>query len=153
MRIALALVLFAAAFRILPTVDFSLANVSPVMAIAFCGAVYFRRGWMWAVPFVALALSDVYINHFYAEAYGYRLSLLGNVARFACFAAALLLGAWAAARKSWFRLLAGSLLGALLFYLVTNSQSWWADPFYPKTLAGWWQALTVGRPEFPPTVD
>lgn len=152
MRIALALVLFAAAFRILPTVDFTLANVSPVMAIAFCGAVYFRRRWMWVVPFVALALSDLYIDHFYAEAYGYRLPLLGNLARLACFAAALLLGAWAAAHKSWFRLLTGSLLGALLFYLVTNSQSWWADPFYPKTLAGWWQALTVGRPEFPPTV-
>ncbi len=152
MRLALALVLFAALFRVLPTVDLSFANISPVMAIAFCGAVYFRRRLMWAVPFVALCLSDLYINHFYASAYGYQLPALGYVARFACFAAAIGLGAWVATRKSWLWLLNGSLLGALLFYLVTNTQSWWTDPFYAKTAAGWWQALTVGHPEFPPTI-
>lgn len=152
MRLALALVLFAALFRVLPTLDFSFANISPVMAIAFCGAVYFRGRWMWAVPFVALALSDLYVNHFYAQAYGYQLPLLGYVARFACFALAIALGAWVATRKSWLWLLNGSLLGALLFYLVTNTQSWWTDPFYAKSLAGWWQALTIGHPEFPPTI-
>ena len=26
------------------------------------------------------------------------------------------------------------------------------DAFYAKTLAGWWQAMTVGHPEFPPTL-
>jgi hypothetical protein len=46
----------------------------------------------------------------------------------------------------------GSLVGALLFYLVTNTQSWFGDPFYAKTLSGWWQAMTVGHPEYPPTI-
>jgi hypothetical protein len=35
---------------------------------------------------------------------------------------------------------------------VTNTQSWWTDLGYAKTAAGWWQALTVGHPEFPPTL-
>ncbi len=152
MRLALVLLVFAAAFRVLPTLDFSWANVSPVMAIAFCGAVYFRERWMWAVPFIALCVSDLYINHFYVREFGYQLPTLGYVARFACFAAALALGAWVAKRKSWLWLLNGSLAGALLFYLITNTQSWWTDPFYAKSLAGWWQALTVGHPEFPPTI-
>lgn len=152
MRIALVLILIAALFRVLPTMDFAWANISPVMAIAFCGAVYFRQRWMWAVPFVALCASDIFINHFYFREFGYQLPTLGYFARFACFAAALVLGGWVAKRKSWLWLLNGSLLGALLFYLVTNTQSWFSDPFYAKTLAGWWQALTVGHPEFPPTI-
>lgn len=152
MRIALLLILIAALFRVLPTMDLGLSNISPVMAIAFCGAVYFRNRWMWAVPFIALCASDIYINFFYAREYGYALPTAGYFARFACFAAAVALGVWISKRKSWLWLLNGSLLGALLFYLVTNTQSWFSDPFYAKTLAGWWQAMTVGHPEFPPTI-
>lgn len=152
MLVPIVLILIAALFRVLPTMDFSLANISPVMAIAFCGAVYFRKRWTWAVPFVALCLSDIYINWFYAREYGYSLPTAGYIARFACFAAAVALGWWVSTRKSWLWLLNGSLLGALLFYIVTNTQSWWSDPFYAKTLAGWWQALTIGHPEFPPTI-
>jgi uncharacterized membrane protein YfcA len=152
MYVALALIVLATLYRLLPTLDLGLANFSPVMAIAFCGAVYFRKRWMQVIPFVALALSDVYINNFYAREYGFDWPLSGLVARTACFGAALLIGAWVAKRKSWLNLLNGGLLGAIVFYLVTNTQSWAADPFYAKSLAGWWQALTVGHPEYPPTI-
>lgn len=152
MRIALILIVLATLYRLLPTMDLSLSNFSPVMAIAFCGAVYFRNRWMWLVPFIALSLSDLYINWFYAHRYGFHWPVSGAIARTACFAVAIGLGAWVASRKSWLNLLNGSLLGAIIFYLVTNTQSWAADPFYAKTLAGWWQALTVGHPEYPPTV-
>lgn len=152
MPVALVLIILATLYRVLPTLDPGLSNFSPVMAIAFCGAVYFRRRGMWLIPFVALALSDLYLNHYYAREFGFSWPLSGLAVRTACFAAALLLGAWVARRKSWLNLLNGSLLGAVLFYLVTNTQSWAADPYYAKTLAGWWQALTVGHPEYPPTI-
>jgi hypothetical protein len=152
MRTAIVLIVLATLYRLLPTLDLSLSNFSPVMAIAFCGAVYFRNRWMWLIPFAALSLSDLYINWFYARQYGFNWPLSGLVARTACFAAALLIGAWVARRKSWLNLLNGALLGAVIFYFVTNTQSWAADAFYPKTLAGWWQALTVGHPEYPPTI-
>jgi len=152
MFVAIALILLATLYRLLPTADLALSNLSPLMAIAFCGGVYFRNRWMWLVPFAALSLSDVYINQFYATQYGFHWSLSGLVARTACFAVALLLGAWVARRKSWLWLLNGSLVGALVFYFVTNTQSWLGDAFYAKSLAGWWQALTVGHPEYPPTI-
>lgn len=152
MRIALVLILLATGYRLLPTLDPSLANFSPLMAIAFCGAVYFQRRVMWLVPFAALVLSDVYLDAFYAREYGYEWNAAGFLARTACFAGALCLGWFVSQRRSWLWLLNGSLLGAILFYLVTNTQSWFSDPFYAKTLAGWWQALTVGHPEFPPTI-
>ena len=130
MLIAAIILVLAALVRIAPTIDPSLVNFSPVMAIAFCGGVYFRPGWRWALPFGALALSDLYLNHFYAREYGFHWSLAGLGARTACF----------------------GLLGAIIFYLVTNTQSWAGDVFYAKTLAGWWQALTIGHPEYPPTL-
>ena len=149
--LAFVLLLLAAAYRVLPTLDMSISNLSPLMAIAFCGAVYFRNRKLWLIPFIALSVSDLYINWFYARTYGFHWSMAGFIARTACFAAALGLGAWVAQRKSWLWLLNGSLLGALLFYLTTNTQSWFGDAYYAKTLAGWWQALTIGHPEYPPT--
>lgn len=152
MPLALVLILLATGYRVLGTMDMTLANISPIMALAFCSGVYCRDRRFWLVPFAALTLSDFYIDWFYAREYGHEWNLSGFLARTACFATALGLGAWIARRKSWLWLLNGSLLGAILFYLVTNTQSWLADPFYAKTLAGWWQALTIGHPEYPPTI-
>jgi hypothetical protein len=152
MFVAVVLILVATLYRLLATMDLSLSNISPLMAIAFCGGVYFKNRWMWLVPFIALSISDLYINHYYAVQYGFSWRLSGVVARTGCVVAALLLGSWVARRKSWLWLLNGSLVGALVFYFVTNTQSWMADDFYAKTLAGWWQALTVGHPEYPPTI-
>ncbi len=152
MIVAFILVILATLYRLLPTMDLSLSNISPVMAIAFCGAVYFRNRWMALVPFLALALSDIYINHFYATQYQFSWPVSGTIARTACFAAAMFIGMWISKRKSWLNLLNGALLSAIVFYIVTNTQSWASDPFYAKTIAGWWQALTVGHPEYPPTI-
>jgi len=149
---AIILILLAVLSRLLPTLDLSLSNFAPFCAIAFCGSVYFRKPWMWALSFLAFELSDVFLNNFHATEYGFYWSFGGFLARSSCFAAALFLGTWVAKRKSWRWLLSGSFLGALLFYLVTNTQSWFTDPFYSKSLAGWWQALTTGHPEYLPTI-
>lgn len=152
MRIALTLIFAAVACRLLATVDMGLANFAPLTAVSFCSAVYFRDKRMWLAPFAALCLSDLYINWFYVREYGFHFEVGGAVARAASYAVGLLLGVWISRRKSWLGLLNGSLLGAVVFYLITNTQSWAGDAFYAKTLAGWWQALTVGHPEYPPTI-
>jgi hypothetical protein len=72
--------------------------------------------------------------------------------RTVCFVAALVLGGMVSQRKNWLTLLAGCLGGSLLFYFATNTASFLGDAFYAPTLAGWWQALTIGHPEFPPTL-
>src|SRR5256885_13804380 len=120
----------------------------PFAAIAFCGAVYFRDKRLWFLPFAGLCLTDLYINWFYAREYGYHLEWTGYVGRIVCYALGLGLGSWVSTRKSWLWLLNGSLLGAVLFYTITNTLSWSTDAFYAKTLAGWWQALTIGHPEY-----
>jgi hypothetical protein len=152
MLVAIILILAAAAYRLLGVWDFSLANFSPLMALAFCGAVYFRNRWMWLIPFAALSLSDLCIDHFYAVHFHYGWTLGAFLIRTACFAAALGLGWLVSRRKNWLNLFSGALAGSLLFYFVTNTASWAGDLYYAKTFAGWWQAMTVGHPEFPPTL-
>jgi hypothetical protein len=57
-----------------------------------------------------------------------------------------------ARRRSWLNLLSGTIGGSLFFYLVTNTASWIGDVAYTHDPAGWWQAMTIGHPEFPPTL-
>jgi hypothetical protein len=150
--LALCLIVAAAAWRILIVHAPELSNFSPLMALAFCGGVYFSRGWMWAVPFDALVGSDLYIDHWYAVEFGYHSGLGGVGLRLLCFAAGLLLGREVAVRRTWAKLAAGSIGASVLFYLVTNTASWAGDMHYAHTLAGWAQALTVGHPGMPSTL-
>ena len=152
MPLALVLIVLAASWRIVGAHVPALANFAPVMALAFCGAVYFRNKRLWLVPFAALTLSDLYLDHYYATVFHEEWSWPSVAVRLACFAFALPLGALVASKKNWLTLLGGALGCSLLFYVATNTDAWLRDPYYVKTAGGWLQALTIGRPEFPPTI-
>ena len=152
MPIALVVLVLAAGWRVFTLHVPSLSNFSPVMALAFCSGVYFRRSWMWLAPFAALILSDLYIDHYYAVVYHYEWTADGAVLRTLCFAAGLAFGIAVSRRRNWLNLLGGALAGSVLFYLVTNTVSWIGDAGYAHDGAGWWQAVTVGHPQFYPTL-
>jgi len=152
MPFAIALILLAAGWRVASVHVPALSNFAPLMALTFCGAVYFRDRRLWLVPFAALLLSDLYLDHYHAVNYHEEWMWPSVVIRTICFALALLLGVMVARRKNWFTLFGGVLAGGMIFYLVTNTDAWIRDPAYLKTAAGWWQAMTIGRPEFPPTL-
>lgn len=146
------MIVVAAGYRVLAVHEPSLANFAPLMALTFCGGLYFRDRRLWLVPFIALMLSDLYIDHYYATQYGYLWTASGAAVRALCFIVALALGWMVSRQKTWLNVFSGVLGGAVFFYLVTNTQSWWTDLGYAKTGAGWWQAMTVGHPEFAPTL-
>ena len=152
MPLALALIVLAAAWRIIAIYEPAFGNFSPLMALTFCGAVYFRNRWMWLIPFVALMATDLFLNRYYASNFDDKWLWQSELIRTLCFAAALPLGLMVARRKTVLNLLSGVLGASLLFYLVTNTDAWLRDVHYLKTGAGWWQAMTLGRPEFPPTI-
>lgn len=152
MKTAIALILLAAGYRIVAAWNPALVNFSPLMALTFCAAVYFRNRWLWLIPFVALSASDLYLDHYHAVNFGYSWNVGGMIVRTLCFAAALALGWMVSRRKNWLTLLAGCVGGSLLFYFATNTASFLGDAFYVKSMAGWWQAMTIGHPEFPPTL-
>lgn len=152
MPFALALLVLAAGWRVLAVANPGFSNFAPLMAITFCSAVYFRDKRMWLIPFAALAFSDIFLDHYYAAAFHEEWKWPSVVIRVICFVVALPIGQLVARHKSWLNLFSGALAGSVVFYIVTNTDAWVRDPFYLKTFAGWWQALTVGRPEFPPTL-
>jgi len=152
MFIAIVMIVLAAGYRVVAAWEPSLANFAPLMALTFCGGVYFRDRRLWLVPFVALVVSDVYLDNYYATQFAYHWNIAGAVIRALCFVVALFLGRLVSRQKTWLNLFSGALGGAVIFYLVTNTQAWGADLAYAKTFAGWWQAMTVGHPEFPPTL-
>lgn len=123
-------------------------NFSAAYALAFCAGVYFPRGVRWWLPLSAFFGMDLILNAFY-----YHVSIVDSytLIKLGAFALLIGLGTWFHARRSWLALLSGGLLGALIFYVVTNTASWFFDPGYPKTLSGWIQALTTGLPGYPPT--
>jgi len=147
----LSVLVLAAGWRMLAIQVPALANFAPLMALTFCGAVYLRDKRLWLVPFAALLVSDVYLDSYYATAFGEGWTWPSMAVRAVCFAGALPLGRLVAQHRNWLTLAGGALAGSLLFYLATNTDAWIRDPFYAKSAAGWWQAMTVGRPEFPPT--
>jgi hypothetical protein len=150
--LALVVLVAAAGWRALAVHSPALSNFAPLMALAYCGAVYFRDKRLWLVPFAALLISDLYLDHYYATTYGERWLWPSVLVRAACFAAALPIGRFIAQHKSWVNLFSGALASSIIFYLATNTDAWIRDPFYVKNAPGWWQAITVGRPEFPPTL-
>lgn len=124
------------------------SNFSAVYAFVFCAGVYFRGATAWWLPLAAMFVTDVALNVFYYHVAPFGFYLLLN---YAIYAAIIGLGKWFGRRAPFLKLLLGGLLGAVIFYLVTNTLSWLQDPAYAKTIAGWIQALTIGHPEIHPT--
>jgi hypothetical protein len=123
-------------------------NFSAAYALAFCGGLYFAGSMAWWLPLGTLIVTDILLNVFYYDQPVFNRYMLVKTAAFVGIVA---LGRLFKPQMSWLKLTGGGLLGAILFYLVTNTASWINDPAYAKTLAGWVQALTVGRTDFHPT--
>jgi len=123
-------------------------NFSAAYALAFCSGVYFARGMAWWLPLATLAVTDTLMNVLYYHVAPLNAYMLVN---YAAYAGIIKIGKVFSPGARWLNLVAGSLLGAVLFYLVTNTAAWMQNPEYAKTLTGWIQALTTGIPRHPPT--
>lgn len=126
----------------------ALANFSPLAALALCSGAFFPRKWALVVPLATQILSDIGL-HWVGKPHSFDVGY--SIVLIVAYALVVVIG-WAARKRySTFKLLGASIVGTLLFYLVTNTFSFWHDPGYAKTLSGWLQCMTVGLPGFPPT--
>jgi multisubunit Na+/H+ antiporter MnhG subunit len=123
-------------------------NFSAATALAFCAGVYLSGAMRWWLPLGTMCVTDVVLNVFY-----YHTAPVGGylLLNYVVYAALIRLGQLVGRHASFVKLLAGGLLGAIAFYLITNTLAWLENPVYARTLAGWIQALTSGQPGFPPT--
>src|SRR3989338_7429577 len=127
-------------------------NFAPIMAIAlFCG-IYLPKHWAILAPLAAMFLSDLMIG-FYA--WPIMLSV------YMSFSLSGLVGVWirqkttppkaggpAQGGKNVRRIIGGTLLSSILFFLVTNWAVWAFGAMYPHTIGGLFESYTLAIPFF-----
>ena len=134
------------------------ANFSVAYAFAFCAGVYFRGARAWWLTLGIMLATDLGLNLYYSR-HGVSVwdlpDLENLIFNYAAYAALIFLGRRFKPQSSFLGLLGGGLLGAILFYFITNTASWFFNPFhnleYTKNLAGWIIALTKGTGGYPST--
>jgi hypothetical protein len=126
------------------------ANFSPVAAILLCSAAYLPRKVVILAAFGPLVVADFILNaHYHAP-----LIDTGMFSRYFCFGLIILVGFALRGQHKHkvLSVLAAAVAGSCLFFVVTNTTTWFSSPDYSKSFVGWWQAMTVGLPGYPPTL-
>ncbi|MDB6053926.1 MAG: hypothetical protein JWN25_1449 [Verrucomicrobiales bacterium] len=131
-------------------------NFSAVYALIFCAGVYFPGKSGFVLPFVTMLVSDLCLNFFYysATAADPRLWVYLGI-NYICYVLVFLLGRRMGRKVTLLKMVGGSLLAAIGFYILTNTLSWLINPYnnpeYLKTVQGWLMALTIGTGKWPQT--
>ena len=149
--VLVAMIVAAALSRLLPHPP----NFSPLEAIALFGGAYFAsRAWAVLVPMAAMLLSDVALAALNGGTYslGSYFASTSFWLVYGCIALSTVLGFGLRGKVGGARVLGYSLLGSLLFFLVTNFGAWLGSPMYPQSGAGLAAAYTAGIPFFKWTV-
>ena len=129
---------------------------SVVYAVVFCAGVYLTGRTAWWLPLVVILATDVALN-FYWDSPENNVWAWKNIVYLLCnyvvYAGIIGLGRCFKPGSSFFSLFGGGILGALLFYIVTNTVSWafnpYGNPEYEKTFWGWMIALIKGTGGWP----
>jgi hypothetical protein len=126
-----------------------LPNFFPVTALAFCGGFFLSGMSAWILPLAVLFASDIAL----AMVMGYPVFGGGQLAAWGSLVLVVAIGRIAASRGGFSLVgcFGGLLGGGVVFYLITNTAAWLANPAYPRGLGGLWMSLTTGLPGYPPT--
>lgn len=126
--IILVTILIAAASRLVPHPP----NFSPLGAMALFGAATLSSRWIAvAAPLLALYLSDLVLNNVVYAEYQESFTWAVSSATYLGFLAVIGLGFLALRGKGFnaSRIAGVTIVGSLLFYVITNFFAWYIDPF------------------------
>ena len=116
-------------------------NFQPLAALFFCGAMMSKDWRAWAVPLAAWLVT--YPAPAFIQG---NLAYLGPevlISTALAFTAMFFLGK-SMSTCGMATALAGSIVAALVFHLITNGIAWIGSPLYPKNLNGLIQSLWTG---------
>lgn len=133
--IAILLIVLAICARILPHP----ANIAPISAIALFSGLYLSRRLALTLPIIGLVISDFIIGF-----YDTRIMI-------AVYASILItagIGILLQQKKRPTYLLAGTLLGSIIFFIITNAAVWLFGTMYPHTIHGLMTSYTMAIPFF-----
>lgn len=119
----------------------TLPNFQPLAALFFCGAIMAKDWRGWAIPIAAWLVT--YPVNAIITGNPQFLELAEFITTAVAFAVVFLFGK-SMAPKHIATTLAGAVVAALIFHLVTNLAAWIGSPMYAKTLEGMVQSLWTG---------
>lgn len=123
-------IVLAAVARLIP----HWPNFTPVAAIALFGGTYIGKKYLaFVVPLAALFLSDVILGF-----YGMMPAVYISFILIVCIGFVL------RRNVNPGTVVAASLSGSVLFYLITNFAAWLASPLYPQNVQGLLQSYIAG---------
>jgi hypothetical protein len=147
--LAIALIFAAAATRLLPHPD----NVTPIAATGLFGAAYMRRYWAVLVPFMGLFLSDLFLNNVIYSAYYDSFVWITSWWVYAAFAVVIGIGYVTFGKEVTLnRTIGATLLGSVVFFLISNLSTFFETSMYPHNAAGLLACYTAGLPFFARTL-
>jgi hypothetical protein len=118
-------------------------NFTPIGAIALFGGAYLSGRIALVLPLLAMLISDLFLGF-----YSWRLMLIVYLSFLIC----VLLGFKLKKNRKWYRFLGYSLIGSVVFYLLTNFAVWAFTSWYPKNLNGLLQCYFLALPFFKNTI-
>ena len=143
--VAICLVMIIVVARILPHE----ANFTPVAAVGLFSGIYLRRKWALAIPIIGLVISDLFLTSYPIEG---RLIVYGS------FFATGVIGRFIS-RGDLFtksgklshklpKVLGGTLVGSILFFIITNNIFLYAPSLYTYDFSGMIASYVAGLPFF-----
>jgi len=115
------------------------ANFTAIGAIAIFGGLYLPRRWAIVGPLVAMFVSDIFIGF-------YSLPIMASV--YAGFVIMGLIGLAVRNQIKATTVLAGTVLGSVIFFILTNFAVWIFGTMYAHSLAGLAQCYIAALPFF-----
>lgn len=151
---ALVLIFAGAALRLVSVGGF---NFAPIGAIALFGGLMFRNRWLaFGTPLLATLLADVALAIQNNNDFG--TYLLNPMMLFVYSSWALYVLCGIGVRRFWgerpsntrryMTAIGGSLIGSILFFVVSNLGVWATQPYYAKTLSGLSECFVAAVPFF-----
>lgn len=135
---AIILILIGVFYRLIPHPP----NFAPVAAISLFSGFYFRRYFIW-LPILVMLISDIFIGF-------YDWKLMAVV--YFSFILISIIGIALRKYKSVLTLLACSLSGSILFYLLTNFAVWALTGWYSHNFHGLINCYIMALPFFKNTL-
>jgi hypothetical protein len=136
--VVISIIIGAAASRLIPHPP----NMASITAVALFGGAYLSRKWLaFAVPLVALFLSDLFLGF-----YSHVEIVYGSFALVVC------IGLLLRKRRTPFRIAGAALASSILFFLLTNFGVWFFGSLYPKNAAGLLACYMAALPFFQNTL-
>jgi len=114
-------------------------NFAPIGGIAIFSGLYLPKKWSISIPLAAMFISDLFIGF-----YDWKI-ILSVYISFALMAG---IGLMIRQNKTLVTVIGGTLLGSILFYIITNFTVWAFGTMYAHDLAGLFHCYYMAIPFF-----